>query len=158
MVNELGETMKMRMDSPDVRVPTAPTVSVMREESNGPTSKSKKKARVKENKQVMKNITVSQQRRSKKVMVQRKRIRTTVRGCLNCQMRSKGKPSFTTGASGLSSSKKQSAEWPTRETISMECPKFKSYWAQWSMLVIRDGLLFRKWESERRDHLEAGSP
>ena len=58
MVNELGETMKMRMDSHDVRVPTAPTVSVMSEESNGPTSKSKKKARVKENKQVMKNITV----------------------------------------------------------------------------------------------------
>ena len=94
MVNELGETMEMRMDSPDVHVPTAPTVSAMREESNVPTNKTKKNPRVKENKQVMK-VKV----RSKKVMVQRRRMRTTVRG-LNCQMRSKGKPSFLTRASG----------------------------------------------------------
>ena len=33
----------------------------------------------------------------------------------------------------------------------MESPTFKSYWARWSMLDARDGVLFRKWESERGD-------
>ena len=51
--------MEMRMDSADVHVPTEPTVSAMREESNVPTKKTKKNARVKENKQVMKNIATA---------------------------------------------------------------------------------------------------
>ena len=42
----------------------------------------------------------------------------------------------------------QSAERPAWETISMESPTFKRYWAQWSVLVVRDGALFRKWETK----------
>ena len=30
----------------------------------------------------------------------------------------------------------------------MESQQFESYWAKWSMLAVRDGVLFRKWESE----------
>lgn len=49
--------------------------------------------------------------------------------------------------------KEQSAERPLWETISGESPTFKCYWAQWSMLAVRDGVLFRKWESERGDEI-----
>ena len=49
--------------------------------------------------------------------------------------------------------KEQSAERPPWETISSESPTFKCYWGQWSMLAVRDGVLFRKWESERGDDI-----
>ena len=40
--------------------------------------------------------------------------------------------------------KEQGPEQPAWETISMESPTLKGYWAQWSLLVVRDGVLFRK--------------
>ena len=49
--------------------------------------------------------------------------------------------------------KEQGPERPAWETISMEGPTFKKYWAQWSLLVVRDGVLFRKWESDRGDEV-----
>ena len=49
--------------------------------------------------------------------------------------------------------KEQSAECPPWETISRESPTFKCCWAQWPMLAVRDGVLSRKWESERRDKI-----
>ena len=49
--------------------------------------------------------------------------------------------------------KEENAERPSWEMISMESPIFKSYWAQWSMLAVRGGILFRKWESERGDEI-----
>ena len=49
--------------------------------------------------------------------------------------------------------KEQSEERPLWETVSTESPTFKCYWAQWSMLAVRDGVLFRKWESERGDEI-----
>ena len=49
--------------------------------------------------------------------------------------------------------KEQSTERPPWETISRESPMFNCYWAQWSMLAVRDGVLFRKWESERGDEI-----
>ena len=45
--------------------------------------------------------------------------------------------------------KEESAECPLWETISRESPLLKCYWAQWSMLPVRDGVLFRKWEDTR---------
>lgn len=35
----------------------------------------------------------------------------------------------------------------------MESKQFKSYWVQWFMLVVRDGVLFRKWKFERGDEI-----
>lgn len=49
--------------------------------------------------------------------------------------------------------KEQCAEWTLWEMISMESPTFKNFWAKWSMLVVRDGVLFRKWESKRREEI-----
>ena len=49
--------------------------------------------------------------------------------------------------------KEQGLERPAWETISMEGPIFKRYWAQWSLLVVRDGVLFRKRESDREDEI-----
>ena len=49
--------------------------------------------------------------------------------------------------------KELSVERPPWEAISMESKQFKSYWAQWSMLAVRDGVLFRKWKSERGDEI-----
>jgi len=49
--------------------------------------------------------------------------------------------------------KEENAERPSWEMISMGSPTFKSYWAQWSMLAVRDGVLFPKWESERGDEI-----
>jgi len=49
--------------------------------------------------------------------------------------------------------KEQGPERPAWETISMEGPTFKKYGAQWSLLVVRDGVLFRKWESDRGDEV-----
>ena len=40
--------------------------------------------------------------------------------------------------------KEENTEWPSWEMISMESPTFKSYWAQWSMLAVRDGILSHK--------------
>ena len=45
--------------------------------------------------------------------------------------------------------KEVNAERPSWEMISMENSTFKNYWAQWSMLAVRDGVLFHKWGSER---------
>ena len=49
--------------------------------------------------------------------------------------------------------KEENAERPSWEMISMESPAFKSYWDQWSMLAVRDGVLFRKWEAKRGDEI-----
>ena len=49
--------------------------------------------------------------------------------------------------------KQQGPERPAWETISMEGPTFKKYWAQWSLLVVRNGVLFTKWESDRGDEV-----
>ena len=45
--------------------------------------------------------------------------------------------------------KEHSAECQLWETISRESPLFQCYWAQWSTLAVRDGVLFRKWEETR---------
>ena len=37
---------------------------------------------------------------------------------------------------------------PSRKEITSESPLLKSYWAQWDSLLIKDGCLYRKWESE----------
>ena len=49
--------------------------------------------------------------------------------------------------------KEQSTERPPWKTISTESPTFKCYWAQWSMLAVRDVVMSRKWESERGDEI-----
>ncbi|KAJ8947967.1 hypothetical protein NQ318_021065 [Aromia moschata] len=36
---------------------------------------------------------------------------------------------------------------PTWQEVSRYCTTIKGYWAQWSSLCLRDGLLHRKWES-----------
>lgn len=37
---------------------------------------------------------------------------------------------------------------PTWEEVSSEAPMIKAYWAQWDSLELKDGLLYRTWESE----------
>ena len=49
--------------------------------------------------------------------------------------------------------KEKNKERPPWERVSLESPTFKRYWAQWSMLVMKDGVLYRNWESERGDEI-----
>ena len=44
--------------------------------------------------------------------------------------------------------KDQGPDRPPWEDVSGEGPVFKRYWAQWSLLSVREGVLYRKWESE----------
>ena len=45
--------------------------------------------------------------------------------------------------------KERSSDRPPWEEVSHESPIFKSYWAQWPLLAVRDCVLYRKWESDR---------
>ena len=45
-------------------------------------------------------------------------------------------------------SAKQENKRPSRKDISSESPLMKSYWAQWDSLLLVNGCLYRKWESE----------
>ena len=40
---------------------------------------------------------------------------------------------------------------PTWEEISIESPATKAYWADWDRLYLREGVLYRRWESDEGD-------
>ncbi|GBO10563.1 hypothetical protein AVEN_49265-1 [Araneus ventricosus] len=43
--------------------------------------------------------------------------------------------------------KLNSAEQPSSQEITCESPATKRYWALWNSLYLKDGVLYRKWES-----------
>ncbi|GBN21411.1 hypothetical protein AVEN_246369-1 [Araneus ventricosus] len=40
------------------------------------------------------------------------------------------------------------ADRPSREEIAQESPATKRYWTLWDSLYLKDGVLYRKWESD----------
>ena len=44
-------------------------------------------------------------------------------------------------------------ERPAWESISAESNAVKTYWAQWDRLALRDGVLYRRWESEAGEEI-----
>jgi len=42
---------------------------------------------------------------------------------------------------------KEEGQRPARQEIASEGPSAKAYWLQWDSLLLRDGVLQRKWES-----------
>ncbi|UYV78164.1 hypothetical protein LAZ67_16000346 [Cordylochernes scorpioides] len=47
---------------------------------------------------------------------------------------------------------KESGERPSWEDVASHSPKTKSLWRLWNSLTLRDGVLYRKWESEDGKH------
>ncbi|UYV77490.1 K02A2.6-like [Cordylochernes scorpioides] len=47
---------------------------------------------------------------------------------------------------------KESGERPSWEDVTSHSPKTKSLWRLWNYLTLRDGVLYRKWESEDGKH------
>ena len=56
--------------------------------------------------------------------------------------------------------KNEASERPVWERVSHLDTDYKSYWTQWNRLVIKDGILYRKWicETTGRDHFELVMP
>ncbi|PNF28819.1 hypothetical protein B7P43_G04432 [Cryptotermes secundus] len=46
----------------------------------------------------------------------------------------------------------ENGEQPKWQDIADRSPKYKSYWAQWKSLAVRNGVLERDWESTNRRH------
>jgi len=44
----------------------------------------------------------------------------------------------------------EAVQYPVWRDISDRSPIYKSYWAQWKSLVVRDGMLERQWGSADR--------
>ena len=47
--------------------------------------------------------------------------------------------------------KEKSTTRPTWTEVAREGPDAKSYWAQWDRMVLKDGVLYRQWETEAGD-------
>ena len=51
---------------------------------------------------------------------------------------------------GLKEAAEKRPQW---ESLSFQSPMVKAYWAQWDRLQLRDGALYRRWESETGDEV-----